>query len=310
MHNLENGLAGPVELDAASGAEGAAAPDWVTLLPAGPDIAGRSGRRFQLPREAAEAVVAAFRTNGADLPVDLEHSTEIKGPKGEAAPAVGWIKELRVTGAGAVEGRVDWTGAGRDLLAERAYRYLSPSVLFDRASRTIRRLVSAGLTNKPDFRMPALAREDGAGDAPDAAGPLAAVATALGLDAGAGIEAVLDAIATARSPDPARFVPASAVRAMIAERGRMVARMREDEARGAGRCSDLRGLSAACHARLGGCALPPGPRKLRCVSRCRQPAFACLFEASPAARAPQTDDGAAAERIARQLGLAPDALRA
>jgi phage I-like protein len=96
MHDLENGLAGPVELDAASGAEGAAAPDWVTLLPAGPDIAGRSGRRFQLPREAAEAVVAAFRTNGADLPVDLEHSTEIKGPKGEAAPAVGWIKELRV----------------------------------------------------------------------------------------------------------------------------------------------------------------------------------------------------------------------
>ncbi|MBL4557983.1 MAG: hypothetical protein JKP98_15465 [Rhodobacteraceae bacterium] len=162
MHDLENGLAGPVELDAASGAEGAAAPDWVTLLPAGPDIAGRSGRRFQLPREAAEAVVAAFRTNGADLPVDLEHSTEIKGPKGEAAPAVGWIKELRVTGAGAVEGRVDWTGAGRGLLAERADRYLSPSVLFDRASRTIRRLVSAGLTNKPDFRMPALAREDGA----------------------------------------------------------------------------------------------------------------------------------------------------
>jgi hypothetical protein len=176
MHDLENGLAGPVELDAASGAEGAAAPDWVTLLPAGPDIAGRSGRRFQLPREAAEAVVAAFRTNGADLPVDLEHSTEIKGPKGEAAPAVGWIKELRVTGAGAVEGRVDWTGAGRGLLAERADRYLSPSVVFDRASRTIRRLVSAGLTNKPDFRMPALAREDGAdgpGDAPDAAGPLA-----------------------------------------------------------------------------------------------------------------------------------------
>ncbi|MBL4558717.1 MAG: hypothetical protein JKP98_21640 [Rhodobacteraceae bacterium] len=94
-----------------------------------------------------------------------------------------------ITPAGAVEGRVDWTGAGRDLLAERADRYLSPSVVFDRASRTIRRLVSAGLTNKPDFRMPALAREDGAdgpGDAPDAAGPLAAVATALGLDAGQG----------------------------------------------------------------------------------------------------------------------------
>jgi phage I-like protein len=313
MHDLENGLAGPVELDAASGAEGAAAPDWVTLLPAGPDIAGRSGRRFQLPREAAEAVVAAFRTNGADLPVDLEHSTEIKGPKGEAAPAVGWIKELRVTGAGAVEGRVDWTGAGRGLLAERAYRYLSPSVLFDRASRTIRRLVSAGLTNKPDFRMPALAREDGAdgpGDAPDAAGPLAAVATALGLDAGAGIEAVLDAIATARSPDPARFVPASAVREMIAERGRMVARMREDEAR------------ARVDAAISGGCLPPAMRDWA-VAHCRQdpasfdafldavsPAFACLFEASPAARAPQTDDGAAAERIARQLGLAPDALRA
>ncbi|MBL4544009.1 MAG: hypothetical protein JKP97_19940, partial [Rhodobacteraceae bacterium] len=30
------------------------------------------------------------------LPVDLEHSTEIKGPKGEAAPAVGWMRALRV----------------------------------------------------------------------------------------------------------------------------------------------------------------------------------------------------------------------
>jgi phage I-like protein len=207
-----------------------------------------------------------------------------------------------ITPAGAVEGRVDWTGAGRDLLAERADRYLSPSVVFDRASRTIRRLVSAGLTNKPDFRMPALAREDGAdgpGDAPDAAGPLAAVATALGLDAGAGIEAVLDAIATARSPDPARFVPASAVREMIAERGRMVARMREDEARArvdaaiSGGClppamrdwavarRDLRGLSAARHARLGGCAWMPGPRKLRCVSRCRQPGLRLSVRSQP-----------------------------
>jgi phage I-like protein len=218
-----------------------------------------------------------------------------------------------ITPAGAVEGRVDWTGAGRDLLAERADRYLSPSVLFDRASRTIRRLVSAGLTNKPDFRMPALAREDGAdgaGDAPDAAGPLAAVATALGLDAGAGIEAVLDAIATARSPDPARFVPASAVREMIAERGRMVARMREDEAR------------ARVDAAISGGCLPPAMRDWAVAHGCQDPAsfdafldavspaFACLFEASPAARAPQTDDGAAAERIARQRGLAPDALRA
>jgi len=132
-------------------------PDWVQLLPAGPEIAGRDGRAWRL--DDPERVVAAFAANGADLPVDFEHATELRGPKGEPAPAVGWIAEM-ATRAGAVWARVAWTDAGREALASRAYRYLSPVFRFQPESRQIAEMLSAGLTNQPNLRLAALNRED------------------------------------------------------------------------------------------------------------------------------------------------------
>ena len=66
-------------------------PEWIQLLPLGPAVEGRDGRAWTM--SDADAVVAA-----SELPLvlDWEHATEIKAPKGDEAPAAGWITELRV----------------------------------------------------------------------------------------------------------------------------------------------------------------------------------------------------------------------
>jgi phage I-like protein len=136
-------------------------PDWVPLVPAG-QVIGRDGRQWRNPHP--EQVAESFRQLRRDLPIDIEHSTELKGPKGEPAPAVGWVMELEVR-AGEIWGRTEWTGDGKALVANRAYRYLSPVIIYDRASGDIVGITSVGLTNQPNLVLPALNSDNG-GDPP------------------------------------------------------------------------------------------------------------------------------------------------
>jgi len=136
--------------------DSAAVPDWIQLLPAGPVIKGRDGRHWLL--DDPQALVEMFKTNGVDLPVDVEHATELKGPAGEPAPAVGWIKEIEVRDA-AIWGRVEWNNDGGWMVGERQYRYLSPVFTYDRDTLQIQRLKSAALTNQPNMALQALNRE-------------------------------------------------------------------------------------------------------------------------------------------------------
>lgn len=152
---LETGRAVSVEVSA--NAEGIA-PEWVELLPPGVEIVGRDGRRFE--NSGPAAIVAAFVANAAALPVDLEHATELRAPKGEAAPAVGWIEEMQAREGGAIWGRVSWTDHGRELIASRAYRYLSPVLLLPKGGRKILAIDSAGLTNKHNLRLSALNHQE------------------------------------------------------------------------------------------------------------------------------------------------------
>lgn len=193
-------------------AEAGAAPDWVQLTPSGPHIGGRDGRSWRL--DDPEAVVAAFQQVGADLPVDFEHATQVKGEQGEVAPAVGWIKEMEARN-GALWGRVEWGEAGRTAISTRAYRYLSPVFKFSSRTNEILRMVSAGLTNVPNLHMAALNREG----APNEETTMnKAILEALGLSEGASETDALTAINTLKSneqearnraatPDPAKFVP-------------------------------------------------------------------------------------------------------
>jgi phage I-like protein len=135
-----------------------AAPEWVKLLPAGPVI-GRDGRSWNnsLPLD----VLGSFADLARDLPIDIEHSTELKAPKGEPAPAVGWIRELDIRD-GEIWGRAAWNSAGKQLVEEKSYRYLSPVIVYEPASGNIAGVISVGLTNQPNLKLPALNSEQGA----------------------------------------------------------------------------------------------------------------------------------------------------
>lgn len=130
-------------------------PEWVELIPAGATIRGRDGRRFT--NKSPQAVLDAFALNGADLPLDWEHSTELKAPAGDPAPAAAWIVELQVRDGGSIWGKIDWTEQGRQAVETKAYRYLSPVFLHDKSKNVIA-LLSAGLTNSPNLHLTALNR--------------------------------------------------------------------------------------------------------------------------------------------------------
>lgn len=139
------------------------APEWIEVLPAGPDIKGEDGRAWRMSDPAR--VVAMTR---AKLPIvlDYEHASELKGPKGEEAPAAGWINDLEVR-EGAVWARVEWTPRAANMVANREYRFVSPVFRFS-ATKEVLRLDSVGLVNQPNLKMTALCRE-GAGAADHAA---------------------------------------------------------------------------------------------------------------------------------------------
>ena len=103
-----------------SSEEGGGAPEWVEVLPAGPDIEGRDGRKWHL--EDPEGVAATSLDGMRDIPIDWEHASDIKAPRGEEAPAAGWITQLEVRN-GALWGRVEWTERGAAQVASREYRY-------------------------------------------------------------------------------------------------------------------------------------------------------------------------------------------
>ena len=187
-------------------------PEWIQLLPAGTDVSGRDGRTWKMGNP--QDVVTAFNSFGGDLPVDFEHATQVKGNAGEAAPAVGWIKELDVRD-GAIWGRVDWNEQGRNAISSKGYRYVSPVFNFGKAAKNITTMVSAGLTNLPNLKLAALNKDSGHNEekAMDKA-----ILEALGLKEGASDGEALTAINKLKSdesiarnradqPDAAKFVP-------------------------------------------------------------------------------------------------------
>lgn len=200
------------ELPATEGA----APDWVELLPAGPEIVGRDGRRWRMTDAAR--VIAATAAVGRPLVFDWEHGSETLAPKGRRAPAAGWIEAFEVR-EGAVWGQVSWTDQGRADVTSRAYRFLSPTFDFDPQSGEIVRLVSAGLVHAPNLPVRALNREEPM--------DLTKLCQALGLAATATMDEVLAAVgkqrqelmtATNRAENPPleRFVPRADYDALVA----------------------------------------------------------------------------------------------
>ncbi|WHS58628.1 phage protease [Pseudomonas sp. G2-4] len=134
------------------------APEWVELIPPGPKVSGRDGRQWLFDEQAGLLVQSSFTGRAIDLPIDWEHATQHRATKGEDAPAAGWIKQLEIRNGG-LWGLVDWTPRGANQVVNREYRFLSPVFDYESDSTRIVRLVSAGLTNKPNFLLTALNQE-------------------------------------------------------------------------------------------------------------------------------------------------------
>lgn len=126
-------------------------PEWIELIPAG-RFQGRDGRAWNNSNPVA--VVTAFERLAQDLPVDIEHSTELKAKSGDPAPAVGWVGALEER-SGVIWGRVSWTDAGSAMLNAREYRYHSPVFYHDDAGN-VSAVASVGLTNQPNLYFTAL----------------------------------------------------------------------------------------------------------------------------------------------------------
>ncbi len=194
-------------------ASGDAPPAEMMLIPPGLRVEGRDGRGWNNPDP--QGVVKFFQERGLDIPIDIEHATELKAPGGEPAPAMAWGKSLEARPDGSVWAKIEWNPRGREMVMNREYRYYSPAIIFDKATMNIVGIKSVGLTNTPNFLIPALNHEDKTKGAPM---DLAQLLALLGLPAGTTFAAALNhinqmqinlatATNSAQSPPLDKFVP-------------------------------------------------------------------------------------------------------
>jgi phage I-like protein len=174
--------------------DAAVAPEWVHLLPtAKGQITTFDGRGPYIVANAAE-VIAASLAEPRGIPVDENHATNIAAPEGREAPARGWIAAMEVRDDG-IWGRVDWTKAGRDLVADKAYRGISPVMLLKPDAKTVHRISVASLVNKPNLRGLASLHQESSMD-------MSKIAELLGLSADATEEAIIAKIKAMKDTKP------------------------------------------------------------------------------------------------------------
>lgn len=129
---------------AAASDAGGTVPDWIHLCLSGTFRATDGRGPFTVADPAALVAASLPRL---PMPVDQDHATDVTKSTGCTAPARGWIVELEARADG-VWGRVEWTGTGRALLEDRAYRGISPVITYDDTGRVLQ-ILRAALTNDP-----------------------------------------------------------------------------------------------------------------------------------------------------------------
>jgi phage I-like protein len=140
------------------------APTRIQLMPqaavTGQKWRGKVGRTYQVPN--IDAVIAA---SPVPLYIDYDHLSDLPHGLGAEKPAAGWINKLVADDDG-LWGEVEWTARASAAIIDKEYRFISPAFDVD-ASGNVLCLAGAGLTNKPNFSMKALASESAAN--PDSA---------------------------------------------------------------------------------------------------------------------------------------------
>lgn len=163
-------------------------PDWVHLVPAG-TFSGRDGRGPYVLD--AQAVLGELHP-GDKLAIDENHAIDKAAPEGRPSPARGWIVALEQRADG-IWGRVEWTGTGRQLMADHAYRGISPALRVEKETGRVVGIARASLVNDPNLLLTSL--HNRSADPMD----MAKLREALGLSADASETAILAAIGKNRA---------------------------------------------------------------------------------------------------------------
>lgn len=129
------------------------APERIQLLPPGPVIEGRDGRKWIMPdaRAVAEASNAWLPSHS----IDENHAVDLKAPKGEESPAFGWFGNIRAETNGSVWADAEWTEKGKASVCGLEYRYLSPVILHNEKGE-ITAVTRAALSNNPNLNIKSL----------------------------------------------------------------------------------------------------------------------------------------------------------
>lgn len=136
--------------DLPSPPEGADVPEWIQLTPAG---------RFETfdargPYEVTDpqAVIEASFAARGEIEIDVNHAPFTAAKAGGEAPARGWIVEMQVREDG-IWGKVRWTKEGARLVADQAYRRISPVFrLAHPGSNRVVAILNASLVNRQNLR--------------------------------------------------------------------------------------------------------------------------------------------------------------
>lgn len=185
---VAHGVGAQIAFNSSGGAE-----EWIMLMPIGSGglVATVDGRGPYRVADATKLASASLHSHGGRLPIDENHATDLAAPQGRPAPARGWAVALDARADG-IYGKVEWSAPGSALMAEKAYRFISPVIIHDKAGNVLD-LPRASLTNTPNLRgMAALNSQE-----TDDMDLLAQLRAALGLDDSADASTVVAKVKSA-----------------------------------------------------------------------------------------------------------------
>jgi phage I-like protein len=131
-------------------------PKRIQLLPPGPNIIGRDGRKWIM--KDSEAVAAASNAYLPNHSIDENHAVDHKAPKGESSPAFGWFANIAAETNGSIWADVEWTKRGAEAVTNLEYRYISP-VFHHNEKGEITTVLRAALSNSPNLDIESLNNE-------------------------------------------------------------------------------------------------------------------------------------------------------
>ncbi len=137
-------------------AEGAPASSWIQVCKTGEFTSNRYGK-FAITKDDLKQMLHNFKhvtpKAPTELPVDWDHLSMNPKTPGDGA-AAGWFKDLQLREDGEeLWGHVQWTPKGAEAIANKEYRFVSPSFVKDHTHKNGEKigctLLAAAITNHP-----------------------------------------------------------------------------------------------------------------------------------------------------------------